>query len=146
MLGRITSTRNLPKNALRWPINNTGWSLLKWISFSTLEYSIVYNAVMGKLKEFLFGYFNFSKRELKVSQRGSSYLDRMQDQSGNSPVLQVSTRSIQSAPGSISFVPLLPTSFDVSLSLPRILRGTQREYSSKPLKHSILERILVFKR
>ena len=25
-------------------------------------------------------------------------------------------------------------------------RGTQREYSSKPLKHSIVERILVFKR
>ena len=24
-------------------------------------------------------------------------------------------------------------------------RGTQREYSSKPLKHSIVERILVFK-
>ena len=26
------------------------------------------------------------------------------------------------------------------------IRGTQREYSSKPLKHSIVERILVFKR
>ena len=26
------------------------------------------------------------------------------------------------------------------------LRGTQREYSSKPLKHSIVKRILVFKR
>jgi len=26
------------------------------------------------------------------------------------------------------------------------LRGTQREYSSKPLKRSIVERILVFKR
>ena len=26
------------------------------------------------------------------------------------------------------------------------LRGTQREYSSKPLKYSILERLLVFKR
>ena len=25
-------------------------------------------------------------------------------------------------------------------------RGTRREYSSKPLKHSIVERILVFKR
>ena len=25
------------------------------------------------------------------------------------------------------------------------IRGTQREYSSKPLKHSIVERILVFK-
>ena len=25
-------------------------------------------------------------------------------------------------------------------------RGTQREYSSKPLKHSIAERLLVFKR
>ena len=25
------------------------------------------------------------------------------------------------------------------------LRGTQREYSSKPLKHSIVKRILVFK-
>ena len=27
-----------------------------------------------------------------------------------------------------------------------VLRGTQREYSSKPLKHSIVKRILVFKR
>ena len=27
----------------------------------------------------------------------------------------------------------------------RPLRGTQREYSSKPLKHSIVKRILVFK-
>ena len=27
-----------------------------------------------------------------------------------------------------------------------IVRGTQREYSSKPLKHSIVKRILVFKR
>ena len=26
------------------------------------------------------------------------------------------------------------------------IRGTQREYSSKPLKHSILKRIIVFKR
>ena len=26
------------------------------------------------------------------------------------------------------------------------VRGTQREYSSKPLKHSIAKRILVFKR
>ena len=26
------------------------------------------------------------------------------------------------------------------------IRGTQREYSSKPLKHCIVERILVFKR
>ena len=26
------------------------------------------------------------------------------------------------------------------------IRGTQREYSSKPLKHSSVERILVFKR
>ena len=26
------------------------------------------------------------------------------------------------------------------------VRGTQREYSSKPLKHSIVERILVFER
>ena len=26
------------------------------------------------------------------------------------------------------------------------LRGTQREYSSKPLKHSIVKRVLVFKR
>ena len=26
------------------------------------------------------------------------------------------------------------------------IRGTQREYGSKPLKHSIVERILVFKR
>ena len=25
-------------------------------------------------------------------------------------------------------------------------RGTRREYSSKPLKHSVVERILVFKR
>ena len=28
----------------------------------------------------------------------------------------------------------------------RFCRGTQREYSSKPLKHSIVQRILVFKR
>ena len=28
----------------------------------------------------------------------------------------------------------------------RLVRGTQREYGSKPLKHSIVERILVFKR
>ena len=27
-----------------------------------------------------------------------------------------------------------------------IIRGTQREYSLKPLKHSIVKRILVFKR
>ena len=27
-----------------------------------------------------------------------------------------------------------------------MLRGTQREYSSKPLKHSIVKRVLVFKR
>ena len=27
-----------------------------------------------------------------------------------------------------------------------LIRGTQREYSSKPLKHSIVKRILVFKR
>ena len=27
----------------------------------------------------------------------------------------------------------------------RHFRGTQREYSSKPLKHSIVKRILVFK-
>ena len=33
-----------------------------------------------------------------------------------------------------------------SLSLLRLSRGTQREYSSKPLKHSIVKRILVFKR
>ena len=26
------------------------------------------------------------------------------------------------------------------------VRGTQQEYSSKPLRHSIVERILVFKR
>ena len=28
----------------------------------------------------------------------------------------------------------------------QFFRGTQREYSSKPLKHSIIKRILVFKR
>ena len=33
--------------------------------------------------------------------------------------------------------------FKPSCLLP--FRGTQREYSSKPLKHSIVERILVFK-
>ena len=27
-----------------------------------------------------------------------------------------------------------------------VIRGTQREYSLKPLKHSIVQRILVFKR
>ena len=31
-------------------------------------------------------------------------------------------------------------------SMPIYNRGTQREYSSKPLKHSNVERILVFKR
>ena len=37
---------------------------------------------------------------------------------------------------------------DCSMSnMPRTLfRGTQREYSSKPPKHSIVKRILVFKR
>ena len=30
--------------------------------------------------------------------------------------------------------------------IPQSVRGTQREYSSKPLKHSIVKRILVFKR
>ena len=35
----------------------------------------------------------------------------------------------------------------VLLSSPRQeARGTEREYSSKPLKHSIVKRILVFKR
>ena len=33
-----------------------------------------------------------------------------------------------------------------NLSSHRYLRGTQREYSSKPLKHGIIKRILVFKR
>ena len=28
----------------------------------------------------------------------------------------------------------------------KVARGTQQEYSSKPLKHSIVKRILVFKR
>ena len=28
----------------------------------------------------------------------------------------------------------------------KVFRGTQQEYSSKPLKHSIVKRILVFKR
>ena len=31
-------------------------------------------------------------------------------------------------------------------SITKLLRGTQREYSSKPLKHRIFKRILVFKR
>ena len=30
--------------------------------------------------------------------------------------------------------------------LSNLIRGTQREYSLKPLKHSIVKRILVFKR
>ena len=45
------------------------------------------------------------------------------------------------------------TTFSILLLLERIereknkpFRGTQREYSSKPLKHGILKRILVFKR
>ena len=33
-----------------------------------------------------------------------------------------------------------------TLSLLDLIRGTQQEYSSKPLKHSIVKRILVFKR
>ena len=33
-----------------------------------------------------------------------------------------------------------------SLAVHRLNRGTQREYNSKPLKHSIVKRILVFKR
>ena len=33
-----------------------------------------------------------------------------------------------------------------TLYVSSINRGTQREYSSKPLKHSIVKRILVFKR
>ena len=36
---------------------------------------------------------------------------------------------------------------EVQLGNPRSQsRGTQREYSSKPLKHCIVERIVVFKR
>ena len=34
----------------------------------------------------------------------------------------------------------------VQVHVCRKLRGIQREYSSKPLKHSIVKRILVFKR
>ena len=48
---------------------------------------------------------------------------------------------------------LLSTGFVLSEPVDRsrvkvipFFRGTQREYSSKPLKHSIFERILVFKR
>ena len=39
------------------------------------------------------------------------------------------------------FLPYLKT-----LLFRAFVRGTQREYSSKPIKHSIVERILVFKR
>ena len=38
------------------------------------------------------------------------------------------------------------SSVQFSVLLQTIFRGTQREYSSKALKHSIVERILVFKR
>ena len=39
------------------------------------------------------------------------------------------------------------TNFEVfHLVMKLYVRGTQREYSLKPLKHSIVERILVFKR
>ena len=40
---------------------------------------------------------------------------------------------------SMPFTPILTL-------LLREIRGTQREYSSKPLKHSMVKRILVFKR
>ena len=32
------------------------------------------------------------------------------------------------------------------VEIERVTRGTQREYSSKPLEHSIVKRILVLKR
>ena len=35
---------------------------------------------------------------------------------------------------------------NIQLTCMENLRGTQREYSSKPLNHSTVERILVFKR
>ena len=34
----------------------------------------------------------------------------------------------------------------VKLPISSFIRGTQREYSSKPLKHTMVKRILVFKR
>jgi len=37
-----------------------------------------------------------------------------------------------------------PSTVWIILFLP-LIRGTQREYSSKPLKHSIVKRVLVFK-
>ena len=33
-----------------------------------------------------------------------------------------------------------------SMTIAKYIKGTQREYSSKPLKHRIVKRILVFKR
>ena len=36
--------------------------------------------------------------------------------------------------------------FSIFENLNTTFRGTQREYSSEPLKHRIVERILVFKR
>ena len=38
------------------------------------------------------------------------------------------------------------SAYGISTHSLNLLRGTQREYSSKPLKHSIVKRILVFKR
>ena len=40
----------------------------------------------------------------------------------------------------------IPVKTPATKQLNQIFRGTQREYSSKPLKHSIGECILVFKR
>ena len=45
--------------------------------------------------------------------------------------------------GSLLFIVIIIHSKDFPSS---DCRGTQREYSSKPLKHNIVERILVFKR
>ena len=53
--------------------------------------------------------------------------------------------------GARLFTNLLSKDPDTKLALtndqrPLFIRGTQREYCSKPLKHSIVKQILVFKR
>ena len=57
-------------------------------------------------------------------------------------IFQFCTRRFKSLPLSMSYASLAFR----TLSLLDLIRGTQQERSSKPLKHSIVKRILVFKR
>ena len=43
-------------------------------------------------------------------------------------------------------LPIIPKDLYIISVFEPLTRGTQQEHSSKPLKHSIVERILVFKR